>query len=118
MTLFQSGVFVLHSKDVSDWTIDCSVLSDEDLDTLAHIGSHLIPEFGEVIGIPNGGKRFGNAMWAYRSAGPMLIVDDVYTTGDSMNEAKKNPDDIGLVIFARNPVKEAWITPIFTLTKP
>ena len=48
---------------------------------------------------------------------PELIVDDVFTTGSSIEKERirsTRRDQIGVVIFARNPTP-AWVHPIFTM---
>lgn len=122
MNLFQLGSFRLHSGKESSFKIDCDALSNSDLHTIVHLLLPLLPKFTEVVGIPRGGIRLANLLKqhciapnayvrAYR-----LIVDDVYTTGMSMEEAVNNSPHAcwGAVIFARKKVP-AWITPLFTL---
>jgi adenine/guanine phosphoribosyltransferase-like PRPP-binding protein len=46
----------------------------------------------------------------------LLIVDDVWTTGGSMEEHRAGRDAIGAVLFARGPVAD-WVTPLFTLNE-
>lgn len=119
--LFQTGKFSLHSGLSADFKIECDALSDTDIQTLAHIGSHMVMPFYDVIGVPRGGLRLAEAMKQYRSleGKTILIVDDVMTTGSSMNEqrAKINNYDIvtqGLVIFSRGWVASSgWVTAIF-----
>ena len=123
MSLFQRGKFQLHSGDVSDFKIDCDALTDEDIDTIAYLLSKVVGEFGSVIGIPTGGMRLARAMVKYSSTNgfhrtlPPLIVDDVYTTGRSMEEAREHAlaDEVkGAVIFARTSCPD-WITPLFQM---
>jgi orotate phosphoribosyltransferase len=113
MNLFNYGSFQLHSGDTSHWKIDCDALSDEDWETLAFMIQSEI-KFGSVIGIPKGGIKLAAALEKYRTNGyPTLIVDDVLTTGKSMNNLKtQNPDAVGVVVFARDKCPK-WITPIF-----
>ena len=113
MPLFNLGDFKLHSGVDSNWIIDCNELTDDDLACLAHIGRALVGSFGEVHGIPNGGLRFATALTKYSTIGPTLIVDDVFTTGVSMNK-RYTGNEKGLVIFSRNRNVPDWITPIFT----
>lgn len=115
MSLFKFGNFKLHSGLESNWIIDCNELTDDDLICLAHIGRSLVGPFGTVIGIPNGGTRFAKTLGAlYSTIGPTLIVDDVYTTGKSMDE-RYTGSEKGLVIFMRGLFR-TWVTPIFQLT--
>jgi orotate phosphoribosyltransferase len=116
MSLFQVGLFQLHSGGESNFRINCEELSYADLQALAHIGASMVGPFGDVIGIPTGGQRFADLMWQYRTVGPLLIVDDVMTTGRSMREAQQNDDDKGLVIFLRGyPKGLGWVTAIFEM---
>ncbi len=89
MTIFKSGHFRLHSGSLSKWKIDLDELSAEDLGTLAMLGARLVGPFGMVEGVPRGGKRLAEAMAPYCvPSGPLLVVDDVLTTGTSM-EARR-----------------------------
>lgn len=116
MNLFRSGEFVLNSGQVASWKIDCDALSDADLDTLAAVAAQILPPFGSVEGVPTGGLRFAKAMRRYEChAGPLLIVDDVLTTGGSMERHRAGRDAIGVTIFARG-VCPAWVRPLFRLT--
>ena len=114
--LFQSGDFTLHSGEKSRWKIDCDALTDADIATLALMIVQCVPEFGAVAGIPHGGVRLANALEKYRVDGvrARLIVDDVLTTGASMEMARILPEDFGAVVFARGPCPD-WIMPLFTM---
>lgn len=115
--LFQNGVFVLHSGKRSSWKIECDALTPHDWETLALMASEIIPPFGYVYGIPRGGCVLAMMMQRYATKGPMLICDDVLTTGGSMNEVRTvYPGAHGLVVFARGPVP-SWITPIFRMAQ-
>ena len=127
MSLFKLGDFKLHSGEQSNWIIDCDALTDDDLECLAHLGRTLVGPFGEVHGIPNGGLRFAKALTKYSTKGPPLIVDDVYTTGTSMeaifckvsNATSALDSDLwpkGLVIFSRRNLSGPyWVNAIFTI---
>jgi len=69
-------------------------------------------KFGAVEGVPSGGLRFAEALRQYQSAGPLLIADDVLTTGASMELHRAGRDALGVVIFARGPCP-AWVAPKF-----
>ena len=116
MNLFQSGNFVLHSGAHSNFKINCNALTDEDWKALASIVSKKF-KFGKVWGIPRGGTKLANALLSYITEGRAIIVDDVFTTGNSMEEARRvfGEDSIGVVVFARH-TPPLWITPIFKLT--
>lgn len=113
--LFIKESFIAHSGVTLPWKIDCDALADKDIETLAYIVARKV-SFGSVYGIPRGGERLAKALVAYISNGPHLIVDDVLTTGGSMEAAKTNESDIGVVIFARGVLVPSWVKPIFRFT--
>lgn len=117
--LFEKKTFKMHSGDIGQWKIECDALTDEDLDTLAYmIASKLL--FKRVIGVPTGGLRIAKALEKYKSdEGWCLIVDDVLTTGNSMEQAKnhcmEDKDNImGIVLFSRGQCP-TWVMPVFQL---
>lgn len=127
MAIFIKQEITLHSGLKSDFKIECDSLSNEDIETISYmIGQKL--EFSDVIGVPRGGLRLADALKKYTknkfkdpfllsSPPPILIVDDVLTTGGSMNEFKNSlPDNryIGVVIFARGKTP-SWIIPLFQM---
>ena len=115
--LFNYGFYQLHSGQFSNYKIDCDALTDKDIEALARMIDEKFMFF-DVIGIPQGGLRLAQALGKYtRTSGPLLIVDDVLTTGKSMEEMKKRHgglDTIGIVIFARNPCPY-WVKSIFQM---
>jgi orotate phosphoribosyltransferase len=117
-TLFVRKDFVMHSGGSAFYKIECDALTDDDIETLAWIVAQK-GKFSKVVGVPNGGIRFALALQKYVSQeGPTLIVDDVLTTGFSMEEAKNkigDPRAIGIVIFARKQPAD-WIRALFTMT--
>ncbi len=46
---------------------------------------------------------------------PLLICDDVYTTGTSMREVYQE-GAIGIVVFARNEITDDWIKAIWQMS--
>ena len=121
MDLFQQGNFTLHSGDLSMLKIDCDALTNSDWDTLAALVAKRFPFFKNVVGIPTGGERFAEALKPYittpMKAGIILLVDDVLTTGASMEEMREKLGSrgiIGVVAFARKR-PASWIYPIFQL---
>jgi hypoxanthine phosphoribosyltransferase len=121
MTLFESGKFKSHSGKTLPFKIDCDYLNNDDIDCIAkYISSKCT--FGLVIGIPSGGDRLADALEQYvKPDAPfnVLIVDDVLTTGASMEYGKASmqgyvhhKDIIGWVIFARTEPKP-WINYMF-----
>ena len=124
MGLFEYGAFTLHSGGSSNFLIDCDALTEPDLGALARVIADKMA-FGTVVGIPRGGMKLAKKLdckVTLRSP-VVLIVDDVWSTGASMEEAKamllkKNPtlDIQGVVIFARSETPD-WVWPLFKMTK-
>jgi hypothetical protein len=123
MNLFRFGECQLHSGQISNWKIDCDALSSEDWDTLAHMAMEFLPPFCGAVGVPRGGNKFADALLKHRTSSdpslPFLIVDDVLTTGSSMEEFRDRlmvgsvdaPAPIGVVAFARGLWPD-WVTPV------
>lgn len=115
--LFQLGKVTLHSGQTSNFKIECDNLSEVDLETLAYLIAKRF-RFGEVYGIPTGGDRLAKILECYASWGPTLLVDDVLTTGASMEKARRDlgPDRkvIGVVLFARSK-PAPWIHAVFQM---
>jgi orotate phosphoribosyltransferase len=128
---FIPGGIKLHSGKVSKFKIDCDAFTDADIECLAwmineHLSNLTTARFFKVFGIPRGGIRLAKALEKYeqRDGEVVLIVEDVLTTGRSMNEMrekveKEYPNDeiFGVVIFSRASSKEGsfWIRPMFEL---
>jgi hypothetical protein len=124
--------FVMHSGQVSDWKLECDDLTDEDIDTIAYLMSRKLTFFG-VYGIPEGGNRIAKALKPYIVAretpkAKFLVVDDVYTTGQSMERARQLVADRGLApyIMVRGQViwnrsqegpMPSWISPLNTVNE-
>jgi hypothetical protein len=114
MSLLQRKNFVMHSGQSTTFKIECDALSGEDIATLAEIIAQRFA-FSAVHGVPRGGLRIAAALEPFRTSGPPLIVDDVLTTGASMEEVRRShPGAIGVVLFARS-VAPAWVHPVFQL---
>lgn len=112
--LFQRKTFTTHSGKVAHYKIECDALTDEDIETLAWLISKR-GDIKEVHGIPRGGDRLAAALRKYCTpSGVTLIVDDVLTTGKSMEvaRAKIGQYAVGVVIFARASCP-SWIQPLF-----
>jgi orotate phosphoribosyltransferase len=123
--LFQQKCFKMHSGGIAQYKIECNALTDEDLNTLAWIVAqktrqltwHNGSGIKSVYGIPYGGVRLADALEKYIDPkGSLdLIVDDVLTTGKSMELAKEQgKGSVGVVIFARGPCP-SWVKPIFQM---
>lgn len=109
MNLFQRGNFLLHAGTSSNWKIDCDALTDDDIETCAFLIAEdmlSLGGFGRVLGIPRGGLRLARALEKYADPEDhyLLVVDDVLTTGKSMNEILRKEKGVGYVIFARGPL--------------
>lgn len=121
MGLFEQGDFTLASGRKSAWKIECDALSWQEWDTLALMASEILPQFGEVVGVPRGGVAFAEALARYATDGPLLIAEDVVTTGGSMqtlrNTFSQTRPVIGVTVFARSACP-LWITPLFRMTEP
>jgi len=112
--LFVAGDFVLHSGGLSYWKIDCDALADSDTETLALLIAQQF-HFDRCEWVATGGERLGKVLQGYLSSRlphNLLIVDDVLTTGASMEEQRAGREAIGVVIFARGPCP-SWVTPLF-----
>lgn len=113
--LLLTGEFELASGLLSDFKINCDALSDTEIATCARLLSKRLPNFGRVIGVPSGGNRLAAAMMPYATSGPLLIVDNVWTTGGSMERFRAGREAIGAVIFFRpeigkaDPVAAKWL---------
>lgn len=106
-----------HSGSLASWKIECDALSDQEIDTIALMFSEFLCPFGRVVGVPSGGLKLARALEKYRSEGPLLIVDDVLTTGNSMVEVmlQENAErTFGAVIFARGKCP-GWVVPLFQM---
>lgn len=119
MSLFQYGDFKLNSGATSKWKLECDALTQGDLKALAFMAFQILPPFGLVVGVPTGGLLFAECLRAYTSHGPTLIVDDVLTTGGSIEREKSkankaNGDPLGVVIFARGKCPP-WVQALFQM---
>ena len=121
--LFKSVDFKSHSGLELKWKIECDALSDPEWFTISQMIMEIIPPFKEAIGIPTGGTKLGSLLNQYgtgKREDPILLVDDVLTTGESMKEFKtkrtwRNPADyIGWVVFARTKCPD-WVSALFQM---
>jgi len=124
--LFQLGNFVLHSGKQAQWKIECDALTGEDYEALAWIvANEWKLKYNGVKEIERGGRPFAEKLRQYqqnwtKGVNTVLIVDDVLTTGRSMDEMYESLRDaknirlMGVVIFARGKCPE-WVRPIFQM---
>lgn len=122
--LFQVGQFQFSSGVRSPFKFECDEMTDDEIAALAFLGSHQICHFADVVPVPKGksgseidnAKRFAKALDRYAKPGYgiTLLVDDVLTTGASMEAARAKCGSaitVGLVMFAyKRPA--SWITPV------
>src|SRR6266705_3236158 len=96
--LFELGGFTLHSGQASYWRINAEALDADSLVTIAEWVSIKLPPFGSVEGVPTGGLALAEAFKEHVTFGPVLIVDDVFTTGKSMEMQRDGRKAIGFVV--------------------
>ena len=122
MNLFQKVDIILNSGKPSDFKIECDALTDEDIECFAHLISKKYT-FRKVVGVPRGGVRIENALQKYTTNNPehpLLMVDDVLTTGGSMIRYREQYEEmeydniVGVVIFARGECPD-WIDSVFKM---
>lgn len=122
MSLFQLGNFTLNSGAVSAWKLECDALTDDDWQALARMVQQMVGPFSSVEGVPRGGLKLAECLKPLCSlAGPHLIVDDVLTTGGSMERMRQDAMDnrsirivTGAVVFARGQCP-LWVKPLFQM---
>ena len=119
--LFQHGQFELHSGLQSRFKIECDALTMGDWYTLAEIARDMMPTFKKVVGVPRGGLNLAGFLNVYEQSDgelDVLIVDDVLTTGGSMERTRHDGYVLcnvgGLVVFARSTPPD-WVVPIFQM---
>lgn len=114
--LFVAESFTSHAGLPLTFKIECDALTDEDIRCCAHEIAKRVPPFRTVEGVPRGGLRLAEALRPHtRASGDLLIVDDVLTTGESMERHRSGRTAaVGAVIFARGPCPW-WVTPLWAL---
>ncbi len=101
-SLFQLGNFQLSSGLQSNFKIECDALTDQDWECIGTLLANRVGRYKSVEGVPTGGLKLAKVMERFTSnSGRVLIVDDVLTTGDSMETLRNGRDCIGAVAFAR-----------------
>jgi len=124
MNLFQSINFKSHSGLDLEWKIDMDALDDLDWFTIKKMILEIAPPFREAVGIPRGGVKLGDLLNEHatgKDEDPICIVDDVLTTGESMeyflSQYRHNRGGFtafGWVVFARAQCPP-WVTALFQM---
>ncbi len=123
MNLFMFGDYTLNSGAKSRWKLECDALIVEDIKALAEMIRQMVGGFSSVEGVPTGGLRLAAELRRFAGfSGPHLIVDDVLTTGGSMERTKDQHlathggNVIGAVVFARGQCPH-WIKAVFQMSE-
>lgn len=121
--LFQHGIFTLSAGGTSDFKFECDALTSADWDCIAVLARRLAGSFSHVHGIPRGGLQLAERLTPHidPDANRLLIVDDVFTTGRSMEKARmewpaRGVPVTGVVLFSRGP-HPTWVKVILDLHK-
>ena len=123
--LFQTTDFKSHSGLDLSWKIECDALQDGEWFTLSKMIMEISPPFSKAVGIPRGGVKLGDLLNIHgtgKRTDPICIVDDVITTGESMNDFKRTKhwreptEYIGWVVFART-IPPDWVNVLFQMPK-
>lgn len=97
-----------------EWKIDCDALTYADMETMAVLITRRVGAFSRVEGVPRGGLRLADILSHYTTPnGPLLIVDDVCTTGRSLETQRAGRNAMGYVIFSRDNLPK-WCQTVFT----
>ncbi len=112
-SLFQIGEFELSSGQTSYWKIDCDALTEADWDALAMMAAEVLEPFSMIVSVPMGGDPFAKALEKYcTEQGGLLVVEDVVTTGASMERIRAGRDAQGITVFSRGQAPP-WVRVLF-----
>ena len=123
MALFVDEEFTSHAGLSLSWKIEMDALYVSDWRCLAKIILEYEKRpFRKAVGIPRGGKRLGDILNESATGNPddpVLIVDDVYTTGTSFRDfIEENYADDNVIcwtVFARNKIYKRHINALFQM---
>jgi hypothetical protein len=122
MNIFQQVDFKSHAGLDLNWKIECDGVSKKEWKCLAGmILDYEKRPFQSAIGIPRGGVMLGSYLNEYSTQNPndpYLIVDDVLTTGGSMEVFRKEhfsgKETFAWVVFARG-FPPQWCRALFQM---
>lgn len=116
--LFQKLDFISHAGIPMTYKIECDGINETEWEALATmIMAYQKEPFGKVLGIPRGGVPLQKALEPYatgKETDPLLVVDDVYSTGTSFMEFCGDDECLKWVVFARVPTK-GGVKALFTM---
>ena len=120
--LFVEEDFKSHAGLDLHWKIEMDALDEAEWKCIARmIMEYQTEPFQAAIGIPRGGLKLSVYLNDYSTQNnndPYLIVDDVLTTGGSMEEFKKDYFDkkkvFGWVVFSRLKPPD-WVRTLFQM---
>lgn len=125
--MFKFKNFKSHTGKLLSWKIECNDLSKDDIKCITNVIIHRI-SYQHVLCPPTKSKQLRRLIALLKHHATKegryayLIIDDVLTTGKSMEQEYQFLQNhgiekrliTGIVIFARNECPH-WITPIFQL---
>jgi len=122
--MIELGDFTLHSGKKSWWKIILDNLTDEEIYHISEKIVEVVGPYSMAVSVPTGGDRLAQELncWPLDPSAPVLIVDDVYTTGESIKKiaepfvASGIPVK-GVVVFTRNSNLPEWVQALFLVTE-
>ena len=125
--LFREYNYTSHAGLPLTWKLEMEALSTREWSNCARmIMDDQTAPFSKVVGIPRGGVPLSDALQKYVSGNPedpIMVVDDVYTTGTSFKEyCKENYPGVEVIkwcVFARVMAKdlEHNVSALFTMPR-